>query len=247
MPDAHANFAYSTVATAPSPATTGTSLTVASGDGAKFPAPPFNATVWPASAQPLKSNAEIVRVTAIATDTLTITRTQESTTARSIGVGDQIAATITAKTVTDAESGAKHGAKAVMTANYSLANNSQTALGLDTNTFDTDGYHSTVTNTTRITIPTGLDGVYLVLGMLRVAGGGSGQRSAALKKNGTSIGDDLVSAQSNDTTILVYSVEQLLVGDYIELCAWQNSGGNLNVLGQASPILTSLSVILLGR
>lgn len=111
MPDAHKNFAYSTVATAPSPADTGTSLVVQTGDGAKFPMPPFNTTVWPVGAQPSTTNAEIVRVTAISGDTLTITRTQESTTARAILVGDQIAATITAKTLTDAEqSGVPAGA-----------------------------------------------------------------------------------------------------------------------------------------
>jgi hypothetical protein len=103
MADAHANFAYSTVATAPSPATSGTSLVVASGQGALFPTPPFNATIWPTGAQPLSTNAEIVRVTNISTDTLTITRAEEGTTARSIVVGDQIAASITAKTFTDLE------------------------------------------------------------------------------------------------------------------------------------------------
>lgn len=103
MADAHKNFAYSTVATAPSPATSGTSLVVETGDGALFPAAPFNATVWPAGAQPLSTNAEIVRVTARSTDTLTITRSQESSSARSIVTGDQIAASITAKTLTDAE------------------------------------------------------------------------------------------------------------------------------------------------
>ena len=101
--DAHKNFAVSTVATAPSPATSGTSLTVASGDGTLFPTAPFNATVWPAGVQPTAANAEIVRVTARATDTLTIARAQEGTSARSIVVGDQIAATITAKTLTDVE------------------------------------------------------------------------------------------------------------------------------------------------
>lgn len=101
--DTHANFAYSTVATAPTPAASGTSLIVASGDGTKFPAVPFNATIWPTGAQPTTTNAEIVRVTAISTDTLTITRAQESTSARTIIIGDQIAATITAKTLTDAE------------------------------------------------------------------------------------------------------------------------------------------------
>ena len=101
MADQHLNFAYSTVATAPSPATSGTSLVVASGDGSKFPTPPFNATIWPVSTNPTTANAEVVRVTAISTDTLTIVRAQESSSARTVIVGDQIAATITAKTIAD--------------------------------------------------------------------------------------------------------------------------------------------------
>lgn len=102
--DAKNNFAITTVATAPSPATSGTSLIVNSGDGAKFPTAPFNAVVWPANTQPSTSNAEVVRVTAISTDTLTITRTQEGTSARTIGIGDQIAQNITKKYLTDIES-----------------------------------------------------------------------------------------------------------------------------------------------
>lgn len=101
--DAHTNFAVSTVATAPSPATSGTSVTVASGDGAKFPAAPFNAVIWPTAAQPTSTTAEIVRVTAVSTDTFTITRTQESTSARTVVVGDQIMLAPTAKTFTDIE------------------------------------------------------------------------------------------------------------------------------------------------
>lgn len=101
--DAHANFAYSTVATAPSPAASGTTLVVAAGQGALFPTVPFNATVWPAATIPVSTNAEIVRVTAISTDTLTITRAQESSVARTIVVSDQIAATVTKKTFTDLE------------------------------------------------------------------------------------------------------------------------------------------------
>lgn len=101
--DAHKNFAVSSIATAPSPAVSGTSLTVQSGDGAKFPTPPFNITVWANSQQPTTANAEIIRVTAIAGDVFTIVRAQENSTARSIIVGDQLAATITAKTLTDLE------------------------------------------------------------------------------------------------------------------------------------------------
>lgn len=71
--------------------------------GAVFPAVPFNATVYPASSTATSANAEIVRVTNIATNTLTITRTQETSSARTILVGDRISATITAKTFTDIE------------------------------------------------------------------------------------------------------------------------------------------------
>lgn len=101
--DAHKNFAYSTVATAPSPALSGTSLIVATGDGAKFPAPPFNLVVWPVSVQPSTTNAEILRVTAVATDTFTIVRAQEGSSARTIMVGDQADNAITLKWFTDAE------------------------------------------------------------------------------------------------------------------------------------------------
>lgn len=102
--DVHQNLAISAVATAPSPATSGTSLVVTAAQGARFPTPPFNAVIWPTASQPDPSNAEVVRVTAIATDTLTITRAQEGTSARTVVVTDQIAAAITAKTLTDVES-----------------------------------------------------------------------------------------------------------------------------------------------
>lgn len=101
--DAHKNFAYTTVATAPSPALSGTSLVVATGTGTVFPTPPFNATIWAVAENPVSSNAEIVRVTNISSDTLTITRAQEGSSARTVLVGDQIAAAITAKVVTDIE------------------------------------------------------------------------------------------------------------------------------------------------
>lgn len=104
--DLYKNFAAGTVAVAPSPATTGTSLTMTAGQGAWLPTPPFNAAVWPASGAATPSNAEIVRVTAKATDVLTIARSQEGSTARSIAVGDQLVAAVTAKTITDLNSAA---------------------------------------------------------------------------------------------------------------------------------------------
>lgn len=59
-----------------------TSITLNTGDGTKLPAVPFNAVLWNATDYPDPADypeVEVVRVTAIATDTLTVTRAQEST------------------------------------------------------------------------------------------------------------------------------------------------------------------------
>lgn len=105
--DAHANLAYSLVATAPAPAISGTTLSVTAGQGALFPAAPFNCTVWAVGTFPITTNAEIIRVTSKgAGDNWTIVRAQEGTAARTILVGDQIANTITAKVITDIETSA---------------------------------------------------------------------------------------------------------------------------------------------
>lgn len=101
--DVHANFAISAVATAPSPATSGGSLVVTTGEGARFPQVPFNAVICPVNATPTPANSEVVRVTARTTDTLTITRAQEGSTARTVVVGDLIYAAITNKVLSDIE------------------------------------------------------------------------------------------------------------------------------------------------
>lgn len=95
------NFAVSTVALAPTPPTTGTSLTVASGAGVYFPVAPFNVIVCPAETLPMATNAEIVRVTAKAGDVFTILRMQEGSQVRVIVAGDQIYAGLTEKLIDD--------------------------------------------------------------------------------------------------------------------------------------------------
>lgn len=91
-----ANLAISTVATAPSPATSGTSLTVASGHGSRFPSSgSFPIVIWPTAANPDPSNAEIALCTAVSGDVLTITRAQEGSSARTVVVGDQVMMSVT--------------------------------------------------------------------------------------------------------------------------------------------------------
>lgn len=100
MVDTIKNFAYSTVATAPSPATSGTSLILQTGDGSKFPPGSFTATAWPSGVIPLSSNSEIVRAT-VAGDTITMIRAQEGSSAQAISTGWQFAQTITANLIAE--------------------------------------------------------------------------------------------------------------------------------------------------
>lgn len=88
-------FATSLVATAPSPAASGTTLIVQAGHGARFPAAPFYAVVHPVNQLPTLDNAEKVLVTAKSTNTFTITRAQGDTTAKEITVGWRISNTVT--------------------------------------------------------------------------------------------------------------------------------------------------------
>jgi hypothetical protein len=76
------NFAKATVDGAYE--STDTEIDVLTSEGSRFPTPPFNAVWWNATDYPDPSDdpiKEVVRVTAIAIDTLTITRAQEGTAA----------------------------------------------------------------------------------------------------------------------------------------------------------------------
>ena len=84
------DFATALIATAPSPANSGTSLVLQAGKGARMPAVPFAATIHPEGEIPTLDNAEKVNVTNVVADTLTIQRAQGETTARNIGIGWRI-------------------------------------------------------------------------------------------------------------------------------------------------------------
>jgi len=93
------NNGHSTLAS--SLTSSATSITVASGHGARFPSLTgseyFYATLIDSS-----NNLEIVKVTARSSDVLTATRAQESTTARAYAIGDRIELRVTAAGLVDA-------------------------------------------------------------------------------------------------------------------------------------------------
>ena len=102
MIDTAINFAKVNVSTGYDESAT--SVVLVSGHGVKLPAVPFN-VVWHDLTYPDPSddpNVEIVRVTDIATDTITITRAQESTAAAAHNVAGhtyRMVAGLTAKVI----------------------------------------------------------------------------------------------------------------------------------------------------
>jgi len=99
--DVFKNFAYGTIVIPPVPPNLGSSLTVGAGHSNRFPAPPFSASVWPIGLPADPTNAEIIRVTAVAADVWTIVRAQEGSAARAILNTDQVAQALTVKALAD--------------------------------------------------------------------------------------------------------------------------------------------------
>lgn len=94
MPGNMKDFATGTVLTAPSPADSGNTVVLQSGEGTRMPAVPFYATAHPPAEFPTLDNAEKVQVTARTGDTLTITRGEGDTDPKSILVGWRISNTV---------------------------------------------------------------------------------------------------------------------------------------------------------
>jgi len=104
-----------------------------------------------------------------------------------------------------------------------------TAITWSTELFDTDGFHSTVTNTSRITIPSGKGGYYQVNGSIRWDDNTTGSRLITIYKNGTLFQISAKPGSSIDPTMNIQTIMYLVPTDYIEIFVYQNSGGNRTV------------------
>lgn len=115
-------------------------------------------------------------------------------------------------------------------------------LTYDTEVDDTDGFHSTVTNTGRLTVPTGMGGVYVITVTVEFAANATGRRQAIIQLNGspgagtgTTIGQDarkpVDQGDAQQTRICVAITERLADGDFVTANVYQDSGGNLAVNG----------------
>jgi hypothetical protein len=111
-------------------------------------------------------------------------------------------------------------------------------LAFNSERFDTDGYHDTVTNNSRLTVPTGLAGTYLITAVITFAASMAGMREVALKVNNATyiaIDDrDALSTAGLTTSMTMMATWVLAAGDYVQVQVYQNSGGNLDVIGTSA-------------
>ncbi|MGH2663694.1 MAG: hypothetical protein ACRDH8_13010 [Actinomycetota bacterium] len=120
-----------------------------------------------------------------------------------------------------------HGCRAYRGAAGNINNSTDTTIGFESESHDTDGYHDPITNTGRFTIPSTLAGYYDIYAQYLLATA-SGSRIARIRLDGsTTLAEQQTAAQFGAQ---VFTTEYLTAGQYVELQVWQNSGGGLALL-----------------
>jgi hypothetical protein len=116
-----------------------------------------------------------------------------------------------------------------------IANNTTTVLDYTVEVFDTDNYHSNTTNPSRITIPAGKAGYYLIIAKVEWnTNVGGNNRQIRLNLNGTNIKNNVMAPDGDSPGPQVQTVRNLAEGDYLTVSVYQDSGGDLDVYATAT-------------
>ncbi len=113
----------------------------------------------------------------------------------------------------------------------SLTTGVETEVLFDAELIDTHSMHSLVSNTGRLTVPTGWSGYWNVRAGFRWAANNTGRRYCRIKVNGSTI----IASADHDVSGTGYAEGQvscLFTGaptDYFGVYAYQDSGGNLDL------------------
>jgi hypothetical protein len=120
-----------------------------------------------------------------------------------------------------------HGARATANANTSMTTaGTAYVIALATEDYDSDAFHDTVTNNSRLTIPTGMTGKFVIRGQTYVATAAGKFVDLKIRKNGaagTILSQARVSAADANTIIQVTAIASLAAADYVELYATSDS------------------------
>ena len=141
------------------------------------------------------------------------------------------------------------GANATKTANQSLANATLTAITFDgTDILDSNSFHNPASNSSRMTIPAGYGGKYLIQAQIQWASSATGGREVQIYKNGTTVLQYIQEDAEGSLNMAISGTYGLVATDYVEIRAYQSSGGALDVWASNSGYTnaTSFQVTYLG-
>jgi hypothetical protein len=137
------------------------------------------------------------------------------------------------------------GASAYNSSDQSLSNATYTLVTFNSENFDTNSFHNNSTDTSRMTIPSGKDGKYLVTGQLLFSTSGTGIRVCELRKNGSLVTYIQIEPSDIDySSLLINWVVDCVATDYLEVKAYQDSGTTRSLIGGNGG--TTLQVSYLG-
>ncbi|HXI15477.1 MAG TPA: hypothetical protein VNM48_03825 [Chloroflexota bacterium] len=122
--------------------------------------------------------------------------------------------------------------RAYHSAIQSIPHATPTALALNSERFDTDAIHDTAINNSRLTCKTA--GKYSIIGHVEWSANATGVRQLRLVLNGvTSLVIVAVTTPVGAGYQGIATIADLVVNDYVELQAYQDSGGALTVSNAA--------------
>ena len=129
------------------------------------------------------------------------------------------------------------GARAVLSANQSISNSTETSASWGSAPIDTDGLWSGG-SPTRLTVPAVLAGQVEIRGWAEFAAAASGYRYAKIRKNGATdiayaVNNHKDGSSARTVGMAVATADTAAAADYYELRVFQTSGGALNITAAA--------------
>ncbi len=139
------------------------------------------------------------------------------------------------------------GARVKRTTTQTITTATTTNIGFTAEDWDSDAFHDNSTNNSRLTVPTGKAGTYLITATVEwdVGGGNTGFRQINVNLNGaTNIAMvNQGGTASEYTRQHISTIYRLIAGDYVELQGYHTRGSNLDV---TVVVPTTFALALLG-
>ena len=143
-----------------------------------------------------------------------------------------------------------HGVHLKHTVQQTINNVTATVVALNDEFYDSDNYHSTTTNNSRITIPAGLAGMYAVNGYIRYDSSSVTSPILGIYVNGSAV-TRLIGQTGPYAAVAISATLPLAAGDYIELFTYHSTGAArlLDTVASSNtvdPIAPQLSAYMIG-